>query len=101
MPILLTNSVVDAINRSSAKLVLIANLDKDYLSLEQDKIDYNINLLKKVGLRSIDQIIWSKQQQLPKINSASIRQYDLPADQFSRHKKQPLLKAIKGLLLNN
>ena len=101
MPTLLTNSVVDAINQSSAKLVLIANLDKDHSSIEQDKIDYNINLLNKIGLRSIDQIIWPNQQQSPKIKSACIRPYHLPADKFSRHRKLPLLKAIKDLLLNN
>lgn len=101
MPSLLVANIRDAINQSSAPLILVVNIKEEHLGgglvLTFAK---QISLLKKAGIRNLDHILWPVNRDLSVKDLAQypITQVDMKPCDRGLHNEEVLRAAIFDLL---
>ncbi|MBQ0731420.1 MAG: YvcK family protein, partial [Oleispira antarctica] len=101
MPSLLVANIRDAINQSSAPLILIINIKEEHLGGDLVlTFAKQIELLQKAGLRSLDHILWPANRDLSVHDLAKypITQVDMKPCERGLHNEEVLKAAIFSLL---
>jgi len=103
MPSLLVANIRDAINQSTAPLILVINIKEEHLGgglvLTFDK---QIELLEKAGVRALDHILWPANRDLSVQDLAKypITQVDMKPCERGLHNEKVLRAAIFDVLSN-
>jgi len=58
MPSLLVRNIADAINKSDAPLIMVANLKEEIIGGKPLKFDQQLELLRRAGIRNLDRVLW-------------------------------------------
>ena len=101
MPSLLVSNIVQAINESTAPLLLVVNIKEEELGggvrLTFEK---QLSLLKKAGLRPLDHILWPANRALEAQHAETypIKVVDMKPSEKGLHDTEALHDAILGLL---
>jgi uncharacterized cofD-like protein len=101
MPSLLVANVRDAINQSSAVLILVVNIKEEHLGGDLVlTFAKQIELLEKAGIRSLDHILWPSNRDLSAQNLAKypISQVDMNPCERGLHNEEALKAAIFAVL---
>jgi uncharacterized cofD-like protein len=101
MPSLLVANVRDAINQSSAVLILVVNIKEEHLGGDLVlTFAKQIELLEKAGIRSLDHILWPSNRDLSAQNLAKypISQVDMIPCERGLHNEEALKAAIFAVL---
>lgn len=101
MPSLLVENIRDAINQSSAPLILVVNIKEE--SLGGDLVltfTKQMELLQKAGIRSIDHILWPANRALSTLDHEKypIVQVDMKPCERGLHNEEVLKAAIFDVL---
>jgi uncharacterized cofD-like protein len=101
MPSLLVANIRDAINQSSAVLILVVNIKEEHLGGDLVlTFAKQIELLEKAGIRSLDHILWPANRDLSAQNLAKypITQVDMNPCERGLHHEETLKTAIFDVL---
>lgn len=102
MPSLLVPNIRDAINQSSAPLILIVNIKEEHLGGDiVITFAKQMAFLKKAGIRDVDHILWPANRDLSAQDLANypITQVDMKPCERGLHNEQALRSAIFDVLL--
>jgi uncharacterized cofD-like protein len=101
MPSLLVANIRDAINQSTAPLILVVNIKEEHLGGGMVLTFANqIDLLKKAGIRSLEHILWPANRDLSTQDLAKypITQIDMKPCERGLHNEDALKAAIFDVL---
>lgn len=101
MPSLLVANIRDAINQSSAPLILVVNIKEEHLGGDVVlTFTKQISLLEKAGIRALDHILWPANRDLSvkDLELYPITQVDMQPCERGLHNEEVLKAAIFDLL---
>jgi uncharacterized cofD-like protein len=101
MPSLLVANIRDAINQSSAPLILVVNIKEEHLGGDVVlTFTKQISLLEKAGIRALDHILWPANRDLSvkDLEQYPIAQVDMQPCERGLHNEEVLKAAIFDLL---
>ncbi|MFT4908153.1 MAG: putative cofD-like protein [Oleispira sp.] len=101
MPSLLVANIRDAINQSSAPLILVVNIKEEHLGGDVVlTFTKQISLLEKAGIRALDHILWPANRDLSvkDLEQYPITQVDMQPCERGLHNEEVLKAAIFDLL---
>ena len=101
MPSLLVANIRDAINQSSAPLILVVNIKEEHLGGDVVlTFTKQISLLEKAGIRALDHILWPANRDLSvkDLELYPITQVDMHPCERGLHNEEVLKAAIFDLL---
>ena len=110
MPALLVDNIKQAINLSSAPLILVANMKPELLGGNKTlSLMQQLTLLRTSGVRSVDEILWPSSRQkevvvMPKkmtlpVTSIHDMDGDIPTQHDSEKLRQAVLSAMAGVIV--
>lgn len=100
MPSLLVDNILQAINKSTAPLILVVNIKEEELGGIKLTFAKQLALLEKAGVRALDHILWPQNRELlvEHFNQYPITQIDMQPCEKGLHDEQVLKAAIFDLL---
>jgi uncharacterized cofD-like protein len=101
MPSLLVANIRDAINQSSAPLILVVNIKEEHLGGDVVlTFTKQVSLLEKAGIRALDHILWPANRDLSvkDLEQYPITQVDMQPCERGLHNEEVLKAAIFDLL---
>ncbi len=100
MPSLLVDNILQAINKSTAPLILVVNIKEEELGGIKLTFAKQLALLEKAGVRALDHILWPQNRELlvEHFNQYPITQIDMQPCEKGLHDEQVLKTAIFDLL---
>lgn len=98
MPSLLVSNIAQAINKSKAPLILVANLKEEMIGGKALTFDKQLELLNKAGIRALDKVLWPSHRVNDVKADVPIQMCDVGAPGAALHDTDGLRAAILSVL---